>query len=309
VSSTDVAPDGHSIAYGQYTTEHNFDIWVFDTASGPGRMTALITNNGNQWCTGFLIGPSTLATAAHCLHPGGVGQSWFPASALRVYPAYNASAAVKAPYGSCGAVTLHATAAWTSSSDDQYDYGAIQLDCTIGNQTGWFGWWWQPKSLDGQITKIFGYPGDRGAQAWKAKDYVRVSEPRRVFYANDTVGGNSGSPVFRFRGATELGCQGWCVMAVHAYGIGWDEIDMIVTVRRVENAAREAEEECIELCLEMGDKVLLARSFFNLGFARCAQGEPEEGRSLLGKSLAICRESKDGLDIFPNQMCLFYTNI
>src|SRR4029079_7546051 len=42
-----------------------FDTWSqsFDNTGVPGRMVALITNNGNQFCTGFLIGPDTLATA------------------------------------------------------------------------------------------------------------------------------------------------------------------------------------------------------------------------------------------------------
>jgi hypothetical protein len=33
----DVSPDGHSIAYGQYTADHNFDLWVFDTETGKDR--------------------------------------------------------------------------------------------------------------------------------------------------------------------------------------------------------------------------------------------------------------------------------
>ena len=111
-----------------------------------------------------------------------------------------------------------APAGWTATADDQYDYGAMKLDCAVGNQTGWFGWWWQAKSLDGQLAKIIGYPGDKAQQQWKSKDYVRYTEARRLFYGNDTVGGNSGSPVFRVRGASEPMCAGPCVMAVHAYG-------------------------------------------------------------------------------------------
>ncbi len=189
-----------------------------DTTYGPARMVVLITYNGNQWCTGFLIGPDTVATAGHCLHSGASSGAWYAADLLRIYPAYNAASTDPAPFGSCGAVSLHSTAAWTAIGDDQHDYGAVKLDCSVGNQTGWFGWWTQAKSLDGQITKIFGYPGDKGQEQWRSKDYVRYTEGRRIFYANDTIGGNSGSPVFRYRGSSETGCQGYCVLAVHAYG-------------------------------------------------------------------------------------------
>ena len=69
-------------------------------------MVALITNNGNQWCSGFLIGPDTLVTAGHCVHPGGAGSTWYPPAAFRVYPAYNPASANPTPFGSCG-VTRH----------------------------------------------------------------------------------------------------------------------------------------------------------------------------------------------------------
>ncbi|MCI0735051.1 MAG: hypothetical protein L0Y50_02055 [Beijerinckiaceae bacterium] len=42
---------------------------------------------------------------------------------------------------------------------------------------------------------------------------MRVSQVRRVFYQNDTIGGQSGAPVYYNR----TGC-GICSMAVHAYG-------------------------------------------------------------------------------------------
>jgi glutamyl endopeptidase len=197
-------------------------VQVFDTIGSAARMVALITLHGNHFCTGFLIGPDTVVTAGHCLHTGGAGGTWHPAAGLRVYPGYNPAAPVSAPYGSCGVRSLHAPAGWTVGGSGEHDYGAMKLDCAVGHRTGWFGWWWQPKSLDGQTAKLIGYPGDKAQQPWKAKDYVRATELRRVFYASDTTGGNSGSPVFRMRGASELGCQGPCVMAVHGYGVAGD---------------------------------------------------------------------------------------
>jgi glutamyl endopeptidase len=98
-------------------------------------------------CTGWMIGPNTVATAGHCLHNG----SW--ATNVRVYPGRNGSST---PYGSCGATRLYSVTGWTSSRSPEYDYGAIKLNCTIGNSTGWFGFRWQSDSLNGQPTYLSG---------------------------------------------------------------------------------------------------------------------------------------------------------
>jgi glutamyl endopeptidase len=99
--------------------------------------------------------------------------------------------------------------------DDRYDYGAIKLNCDIGETTGWYGMFWKNGSLAGLPTETNGYPGDKPLTQWRSSDRVRVSEGLRVFYRNDTIGGMSGSPVWTKRGP---GCP-FCVMAVHAYGI------------------------------------------------------------------------------------------
>ena len=82
---------------------------------------------------------------------------------------------------------------------DEYDYGAVKLACTVGQQTGWFGWWYQTASLNGTPSRNHGYAGDKPLSQWKSTDSIRVSEPRRLYYANDTYGGNSGSPIFTKR--------------------------------------------------------------------------------------------------------------
>jgi glutamyl endopeptidase len=184
------------------------------TTSYPARAVVLITFTGGR-CTGWMYAPNMVATAGHCVHTGGPNGSW--RANVRVYPGYNGNVA---PYGSCTARWLASVTGWTNSSNEQYDYGVIRLNCTVGNVVGWFGYWWQVASLTGLPSIISGYPGDKPLEQWWSFDEIRVTEPRQVFYLNDTVGGMSGSPVWYDRPAGSPFCaNGPCVMAIHAYGL------------------------------------------------------------------------------------------
>ena len=179
---------------------------ITNTTVYPYRAIAKITSSIGG-CTGWLINANTVVTAGHCLYNG----SW--ATNVVVYPGRNGTSS---PYGSCGYTRLYSVSGWTSSRSPEYDYGAIKLNCSIGNTTGWFGYRWQSASLTGQPSYISGYPGDKpsGTQ-WRSDDSVRITETRRLFYANDTYGGHSGSPVWN-NGAS---CS-TCGIAIHAYGVG-----------------------------------------------------------------------------------------
>jgi glutamyl endopeptidase len=176
------------------------------TTTYPYRAIAKITSSIGG-CTGWMINANTVATAGHCVHNG----SW--ATNVVVYPGRNGTSS---PYGSCTATRLFAVSGWTTSRSPEYDYAAIKLNCTIGNTTGYFGFRWSSTSLNGQPSYISGYPGDKpsGTQ-WRSDDTVRISDIRRLYYANDTYGGHSGSPVWN----NEASCS-TCGIAIHAYGVG-----------------------------------------------------------------------------------------
>ncbi|HEY0606315.1 MAG TPA: serine protease [Herpetosiphonaceae bacterium] len=180
---------------------------IFGTTSYPYSAIVHITSSIGG-CTGWLIGPNTVATAGHCVY----GNSGW-ATNVTVYPGRNGSST---PYGSCGYSTLYTVNGWVNSRSPEYDYGAIKLNCTVGYSTGWFGFRWQSASLTGQASYISGYPGDKpyGTQ-WRSNDSIRITESRRLYYANDTYGGHSGSPVWN-DGAS---CSP-CGIAIHAYGVG-----------------------------------------------------------------------------------------
>ena len=182
---------------------------VDPTTTFPHRAVVLITFNAGR-CTGWLIDADTVATAGHCVHPGN-GGPFYPLASYEIYPGYNGSGA--GPFGSCRAVRLHSVAGWTRDGNDGFDYGAIKLNCDIGNRVGWLAYFWTTDSLLNFTTRISGYPGDKPLTQWVSMDFVRATDAQRVFYKNDTLGGQSGSPVWvswRF-------CK-MCVLAIHAYG-------------------------------------------------------------------------------------------
>jgi glutamyl endopeptidase len=188
------------------------------TTTFPARAVVFITRNGAGHCTGWLYGADIVATAGHCLHTGGSGGTWY--TGLAVWPGRNGASA---PYGSCTPRLLHSVTGWTVDGNEAYDYGAIKLNCTIGNTTGWFGYWWQSASLAGTSTLINGYPGDKPfGEQWRGDSVARtvtVSQANQIFYTNDTIGGMSGSAVYQNRAAGSSFCVGFCSMAIHGYGL------------------------------------------------------------------------------------------
>lgn len=167
----------------------------------------------NYICTGWLIGANTVVTAGHCVHSGGSTGVW--STNMVFYPGRNGASA---PYGSCTAKSRHSVTGWTRDGNPDYDYGAIKLNCTIGNTTGWFGRWWQSTTQVNTPIAVIGYPGDKPASTqWGGAGKVAVSETRRTRYKIDTAGGQSGGVVVQADGNGPSGCQGDCGIAIHTY--------------------------------------------------------------------------------------------
>jgi len=162
------------------------------TTSYPARAVVLITFNAG-FCTGWLIGPDTVVTAGHCVHSGGTLGDWY--SNYTIYPGRNQSII---PYGSCGAMWLASVTGWTEQKNENYDYGAIKLDCDVGDDIGYFGFMWKKgkKKMKNYPAAISGYPADKNFDQWQSHNKVRVSKKKQIFYENDTIAGMSGSPVW-----------------------------------------------------------------------------------------------------------------
>lgn len=199
---------GPHVLWGGSITGEDNRTRVHPTTTYPARAVVLITYDGGR-CSGWLYGKNIVATAGHCVHSGGSGGNW--RTNVRVYPGRDGSFT---PYGSCEAKRLFSVQGWISQADEQYDYGAIKLNCTVGETTGWFGYHWQRGSLTGFSTILPGYPGDKAFTQWQSIGQVKVTQALQIFYTNDAIAGQSGGPVYNIRSF----CGGPCAMAIHAYG-------------------------------------------------------------------------------------------
>lgn len=208
-------------------------VQVTTTTTYPARATVWITFNKSAtstgWsCTGFMIAPNVVATAGHCVNFGtSGGTGFFQKSSFRIYPGRNGSSS---PYLCPGGTVARAeqlwtNATWNSSGAETNDYGAITLNCDLGNTTGYFGWTSSGHTVGSEVDTQ-GYPGDKpsGTQ-WDADNCststtgtvqctLAAVTSQQLFYKNDTAGGQSGSPLFR---VTSSGCT--CAIGIHAYGL------------------------------------------------------------------------------------------
>jgi glutamyl endopeptidase len=191
-------------------------IQITNTSVYPWRVHAslrITAADSSIWIgTGWFIGPHTLVTAGHVVFiyaPGTTRHGWV--RSIQVMPGRNGSTL---PFGSVTSTDFRSVSGWTSSGNQNYDYGAIRISTELGNTVGWFGFGvYADSDLLASTANISGYPGDKptGTQWYHARQVASVNS-RKVYYAIDTAGGQSGSAVYRIIGGGHYG------IAIHAYG-------------------------------------------------------------------------------------------
>jgi V8-like Glu-specific endopeptidase len=191
---------------------------VSDTTSFPYRAIVYLqmefTFGIGVECSGVIIGPRTVATAGHCVYDPGLG--W--AERARAYPAANGA---QAPFGFAEGQEFFTVQGWVDSHQAEFDYGAIELDRPLGDQTGWVGMAvLDKKQLRRLLVRVTGYPADKTPHTmWTMAGRVRRLTPLRVFYAADTSPGESGAPVYN---AMPSRACSYCIIGIHGYGTSGD---------------------------------------------------------------------------------------
>jgi V8-like Glu-specific endopeptidase len=148
--------------------------------------------------TGFMIGPSTVVTAAHGIHSG----TSYYGTRIRVTPGRNGSGTT-APFGVAWATSRTVSAAWVNSggTDAGHDWGIISLDRNIGDQTSWMGLRWTSSSLNRTNISVHGYP-DRATVnpnffMYKTNGTISASNARTLESRDtNTTHGMSGGPLY-----------------------------------------------------------------------------------------------------------------
>lgn len=184
---------------------------VTNTTTYPQRTQVLIALPGGR-CSGALIGKDLVLTAGHCVHSGGAQGNWY-ASAI-VYPGRDGAAI---PFGSCSARRFYSVKGWTEKKNSSYDFGAIKLNCAIGDRVGWLGFFTTDRPQTGLAATVSSYPGDKPLEQWTHTGSIKRSDHLTNSYDTDTMPGNSGSAVFAATGVPS-GCGGPCAHTAHAYG-------------------------------------------------------------------------------------------
>jgi len=191
---------------------------ILETDLTPWRMICsleIVGQNGlNYIGTGWLAAPRTVVTAGHCVFDPGELGGW--AQSIKVVPGRNGS---DKPLDIVESSSFSTTDRWQASQDPDFDYAAIHLDKDLGTKLGTFGMAVLPDAdLTNRLVNVSGYPvspGNGELQYFHA-NRVNAITGRRLFYDIDTIGGQSGSPVWAYLD----GSDDPVVVAIHAYGLG-----------------------------------------------------------------------------------------
>ena len=154
----------------------------------------ITAGNGRKFLgSGTLVGPRTIITAAHCVYMHSQGGF---VREIQCSPGRNGD---QKPYGTTNGSRVWTVRGWTVHRNPDCDYAAIILPRPVSQQDpGWFGFAnLNDIELMSSRLNMSGYPGDKpmGTQWFHGRVAKSVSA-RRIFYDIDSMGGQSGSPVW-----------------------------------------------------------------------------------------------------------------
>lgn len=173
----------------------------------PYRTIARIEYGGGNYGTGWMLGPDLVLTAGHVVYNRGQNR-WANVQGVSIGANGN-----ERPYGTCNVVNMYTVLGYSRDGSDNYDYGAIKVDCESGRTTGWMGLsTTEHENPNGQLVEISGFPNEKSGELWSDRDPIVRNNTYRLYSSTVATGGQSGAPMWQ----TREGC-GTCSIGIFTH--------------------------------------------------------------------------------------------